>query len=68
MKQEQLKLNKIVEAVDSMLIPQKEAMKVGAKEPVNLLLGGSAVDILGSHLDAQHGPTDHAIFKSHTLK
>lgn len=70
MKQEQLKVNKINEARDSMHGLKEEAMKLGGKEGVDLLLGGSAADSLASQLDAKCGATvtDHAIYKSHTLK
>ena len=69
-KQEQLKVNKIKEARELMYSEREEAKKVGGKEGIVLLLQGSATDSLASQLDAKFGATvtDHAIYKSHTLK
>ena len=69
-KQEQLKVSKIDEARESMHGLKAEAMKLGGKKGVDMLLGGSAADSLASQLDAKLGATvtDHAIYKSHTLK
>jgi hypothetical protein len=69
-KQEQLKVDKIKEARDSMNVLKEDAMKLGGKEGLDMLLGGSAADSLASQLDAKLGATvtDHAIYKSHTLK
>jgi hypothetical protein len=49
---------------------KEDAMKLGGKEGIDMLLGGSAADSLASQLDAKLGATvtDHAIYKSHTLK
>lgn len=70
MKQEQLKVTKINEARDLLQGQKEEARKLGGKEGINMLLGGSAADSLASQLDARLGATvtDHAIYKSHTLK
>ncbi|XP_024384144.1 uncharacterized protein [Physcomitrium patens] len=69
-KQEQLKVTKINEARDLLQGQKEEARKLGGKEGINMLLGGSAADSLASQLDARLGATvtDHAIYKSHTLK
>ncbi|KAG0560270.1 hypothetical protein M758_10G162400 [Ceratodon purpureus] len=69
-KQEQLKVNKINEARDSMNILKEKAMKLEGKEGIDILLGGNAADSLASQLDSKLGATvtDHAIYKSHTLK
>lgn len=69
-KQEQLKVNKINEARDSMNVLKKEAIQLGGKEGIDMLLAGSAADSLASQLDSKLGATvtDHAIYKSHALK
>lgn len=63
-------MNKIVEAKESLRGLQEEAKKLGGKGGMELLLKASAADSLASKLDAQLGATvtDHAIYKSHTLK
>lgn len=47
-----------------------EALKLGDKEGVQMILTGGAADTLASQLDAKHGAsvTDHAIYKAHTAK
>lgn len=70
MKQEQLKVTKIIEARDLLQALKEEAKKLGGQEGIDMLLGQNAADNLASQLDAKLGATvtDHAIYKSHTLK
>ena len=53
-----------------MNILKEKAMKLEGKEGIDILLGGNAADSLASQLDSKLGATvtDHAIYKSHTLK
>ncbi|XP_024396066.1 uncharacterized protein [Physcomitrium patens] len=69
-KQEQLKVTKIIEARDLLQALKEEAKKLGGQEGIDMLLGQNAADNLASQLDAKLGATvtDHAIYKSHTLK
>ncbi|BBN14707.1 cysteinyl-tRNA synthetase [Marchantia polymorpha subsp. ruderalis] len=69
-KQEQLKLAKLEEALKTMLEKVNEAKALGGKEGINVLLSPGATDVLTSHLDAKAGAevTDHEIFRSHAAK
>ncbi|KAL3680926.1 hypothetical protein R1sor_023882 [Riccia sorocarpa] len=69
-KQEQLKLNKLEEALKLVQEKVKEANALGGQEGIKILLSPGATDVLTSRLDAEGGSevTDHAIFRSHAAK
>ncbi|KAL2621236.1 hypothetical protein R1flu_001441 [Riccia fluitans] len=69
-KQEQLKLSKLEEALKLMQEKVKEAKALGGIEGINVLLWPGSTDVLTSRLDADGGSevTDHAIFRAHAAK
>jgi hypothetical protein len=69
-KPEELKLQRIEEAMGSFEKLKREAYDLGGKEGVEKLLSGGIADILASHLDVKGkaSVTHHAIFPSHAAR
>eukprot|EP01018_Ginkgo_biloba_P030275 Gb_21433 [translate_table: standard] len=69
-RQEELKLQKVVELNAAAKGHEDEALATGGKAGIDLLISNGVSDVLASYLDAKEGATvtDLAIFRAHAAK